>query len=416
MNHFTSHGPTRFFRLLPLLSFLFGIMLSASNVCAAATESAQTDNRCVAPATWLRMEDKRVLSNGEILKFLGRQQAVLLGEHHDNPDHHRWQLQVIAGLYALRQDLALGFEMFPREVQPILDKWSAGELSEAEFLKQSNWYGNWSFDPDFYLPIFQFARINHIPMIALNVNRSLFNEVQEKGWAAIPHEQRQGITDPAPATRGYLEMLASSFVQHHPGPRGHDEKKPDEFSTEEKQAFQRFVEGQQLWDRAMAQAIAGAAQREKAPLIVGIMGSGHLVNGFGVPLQLSALGVKKNVALIPWDEQLSCEDLVPGFAYAVFGLQTPVAAAAEDKPHLGVYLEPAAEGMKVIKLVEHSIAEASGIAVDDRIVALAGGAVKNMNDVVSVVQRMTPGTWLPITVMRGDKRIDIVAKFPAKTQ
>jgi S1-C subfamily serine protease len=72
--------------------------------------------------------------------------------------------------------------------------------------------------------------------------------------------------------------------------------------------------------------------------------------------------------------------------------------------------------MKVVKLVEHSIAEASGIAVDDRIIELAGGAVKNMSDVVSVVQRMVPGAWLPITVMRGDKRIEIVAKFPAKAQ
>ena len=127
---------------------------------------------------------------------------------------------MIAGLFAFRQDLAIGFEMFPREVQPVLDKWVAGELSEADFLKQSDWYGNWSFDSALYLPIFNFARINHIPMIALNVNRSLFNEVRLQGWAAIPLEQRQGITDPATPQRAYLEMLAKSFVQHHPGPQG----------------------------------------------------------------------------------------------------------------------------------------------------------------------------------------------------
>jgi uncharacterized iron-regulated protein len=406
MNHHNSHEPIRFVSLLFLLC---GLMLTSTNFAAAGSMEAQ--KQCVAPGTWLRMQDKHVLTNGEVLKYLSQRQAVLLGEHHDNPDHHRWQLQVIAGLYALRQDLAIGFEMFPREVQPVLDKWVAGELSEAEFLKQSNWYGNWSFDPAFYLPIFNFARINHIPMIALNVNRSLFDEVQQKGWEAIPLDQRQGITDPAAPQRAYLEMLAGSFVQHHPGLQGQDEKNMDEFSTEEKKRFQRFVEGQQLWDSAMAQGIAGAARHDNAPLIVGVMGSGHMMDGFGVPHQLSALGVRKVAVLVPWDEQLSCEDLVPKFAYAVFGLQAPLASAKEDKAHLGVYLEPSDKGMQVVKVVEHSIAETSGIAVGDHIVELAGAPVNNMSDV-----NMVPGTWLPLTVERDDKRIDIVAKFPAKAR
>lgn len=411
MNFSKRRGPSR---SIPLLFLLCGLMLVSID-CAAA-DSMPAPNQCVAPGTWVRMRDKQVLNNGAVLKYLSQQQAVLLGEHHDNPDHHRWQLQVIAGLYALRQDLTIGFEMFPREVQPVLDKWVAGELSEAEFLKQSNWYGYWSFDPAFYLPIFNFARINHIPMIALNVNRSLFNEVQHKGWAAIPADQRQGITDPAVPQRAYLEMLAGSFVQHHPGPQGHDEKKLDEFSTDEKKGFKRFVEGQQLWDRAMAQGIADAAQRDKAALIVGVMGSGHMMNGFGVPHQLSALGLTKTATLVPWDDQLSCEDLVPGFAYAVFGLRAPVTAAENEKPHLGVYLESSSDGMKVMKVVEHSIAESSGIAVGDHIVELAGTPVKNMSDVVSAVQNMVPGTWLPLSVERNGKRVDIIAKFPVKAR
>ena len=65
--------------------------------------------------------------------------------------------------------------------------------------------------------------------------------------------------------------------------------------------------------------------------------------------------------------------------------------------------------------MEHSVAEASGIAVGDQILELAGQTVDNLNDVVTIVQRMVPGTWLPITVMRGDKRVDILAKFPPKT-
>lgn len=394
-----------------ILFLLFGSILIAIK-CAAA-DSPQSKMQCVAPGAWLRMQDKHVIDNREVETYLSRQQVVILGERHDVFDHHRWQLQVIAGLYALHPHLAIGFEMFPREAQPVLDEWVAGKLSEAEFLKKSNWYNYWSFDPTLYLPIFNFARINHIPMIALNVSHAFFNEVQRRGWAAIPKDQREGITDPAAPQRAYLEMLAESFMQHHPGRHGHDKKLKD-FSDQEKKGFKHFVEGQQLWDRAMAQGIASAAQVKNAPLIVGLMGSGHMMNGFGVPHQLEALGVKKIATSVPWDDQLSCDDLVPGFAYAVFGIQTPVEVSEEDKPHLGVYLEQTEQGMKVMKIVKNSVAEASGIAIGDIIVRLAGKQVHNISDVVVIVQNMVPGTWLPLTVKRSEKLVDIIAKFPSK--
>ncbi len=62
--------------------------------------------------------------------------VVLLGEKHDEAEHHRWQLHTMAVLHCLRDDVVLGFEMFPRRVQPVLDRWSKGELSEAAFLEE----------------------------------------------------------------------------------------------------------------------------------------------------------------------------------------------------------------------------------------------------------------------------------------
>jgi uncharacterized iron-regulated protein len=390
-----------------LLSLLLAGLIT---VPAAASTAAQ----CIVPGQWLRLADKQSVSNPQLLHTVKGRQVVLLGERHDNADHHRWQLQVLAGLYALRPDLVIGFEMFPRDVQPVLDQWVAGKLSEAELLKQSNWYGNWSFDPAIYMPLFNFARLNRIPMIALNIDRRLFEEVQEKGWDNVPAADREGVTDPAPPLKPYVEMLAGSFAQHHAGAHGQAERKPEDFTPEEKTAFRRFVQGQQLWDRAMAQKLAGAVQRDPAPLVVGILGGGHVMNGFGVPHQLAALGVKDTAVLVPWDEELGCEDLTPDFAYAVFGMAPTAAAEAEDKPRLGVYLEPHDKGVKVVKVVEHSVAESSGIAAGDVIVALAGSSVSNTSEVVSVVQRMVPGTWLPVSLLRDGKPVDVVAKFPVK--
>ncbi|HHM04290.1 MAG TPA: PDZ domain-containing protein [Gammaproteobacteria bacterium] len=384
---------------------VFGVAALAAFAVEAAAAGA-----CPAPATWTKPADHRAVAYPALLAEASRQNVVLLGERHDNPDHHRWQLQVVSGLYALRGDLALGFEMFPRDVQPVLDAWVAGQLTEKELLEQTRWDDTWRFDPKLYLPLFHFARLNHIPMLALNVNESLLAAVREQGWDAVPLSQRQGITDPAPAQRDYLEMLAASFMHHVPaGDRsGHGMNKEQQL-----RAFQRFVEGQLLWDRAMALTLAEAGARKHAPLLVGIMGSGHISNGFGVPHQLADLGVTKVMTLLPFDGQVSCDDLTPGFASAVFALEPRPAAPAADRPRLGVFLNGSRDGgAQVVELAPDSVAAASGLQSGDWIVAVAGRHVAGVGDVIRAVKQVTPGTWLPMTVRRGEQQLDLVAKFP----
>src|SRR3569623_961246 len=196
-----------------------GLLLIAG---AVVTEAASAEvPACIKPGSWMRLQENHpVVSNDALLREVSQRRVVLLGERHDNADHHAWQLQVLAGLYALHPDMVIGFEMFPRSVQPVLDRWVAGELTEQEFLKQTEWQTNWSFDPNLYLPLFTFARITRIPMHALNAARALVNTVRSKGWAATPESERGGITDPAPADRDYLKLLAGSFLAHRPGGRG----------------------------------------------------------------------------------------------------------------------------------------------------------------------------------------------------
>src|SRR3569623_2700722 len=101
---------------------------------ALALAAAAEVPACSKPGTWMRMQDRHPTgANDVLLREVSRRRVGLLGEHHDNPDHHAWQLQVLAGLLALHPDLAIGFEMFPRSVQPALDRWVAGSLGEKEF-------------------------------------------------------------------------------------------------------------------------------------------------------------------------------------------------------------------------------------------------------------------------------------------
>ena len=102
---------------------------------------AAEPQQCLSPGSWYALADSgpRPVQAHDVLSDLARRDVVLLGEMHDNADHHRWQLQTLAALHLLRPRMAIGFEAFPRRVQPVLERWVAGELTAAQFLERVGW-------------------------------------------------------------------------------------------------------------------------------------------------------------------------------------------------------------------------------------------------------------------------------------
>ena len=209
---------------------------------------------CLAPASWARTDTatpQRVDADGLLAAMAGRA-VVLLGEQHDDMDHHRWQLQTLATLHTLRPTMVIGFEMFPRRVQPVLDRWVAGELTEAEFLQQAEWGKVWSMPAELYLPLFHFARLNRIPMLALNIDAELTRRIADKGWDGVPEGEREGVGRPAAALPAYEDFLFEIHSQHaQMRMHGKDKARPARGDA----AFRNFVESQLAWDRAMAEAM-----------------------------------------------------------------------------------------------------------------------------------------------------------------
>jgi uncharacterized iron-regulated protein len=252
---------------------------------------------------------------GEELKdaiaILEPHHVVLLGETHNEPDDHRWQLHTIETLFSLRPEMVLGFEMFPRRVQPILDRWSRGELNETTFLDEVDWPRIWGFDPQLYLPLFHFARNHRLPMVALNVDRETNRRVAMQGPAAIPRADREDVGDPAPASPRYRERLFEWF-KHHPA--------GGENAAVNSARFERFVQAQQFWDCAMAEAIARVCRDRPRALVVGIMGRGHIEYGDGVPHQLAAMGIDNVATALPWRVDTDCPRPDPPIADLLFGV------------------------------------------------------------------------------------------------
>ncbi len=365
-----------------------------------APAGAMAGAPCVVAGQWLEPETGRTPADADLIRRMAGRSVVLLGEVHNNAEHHRWQLHTISALHGRNPNMVLGFEAFPRSVQAHLDRWTRGELDEKSFLKATRWDQVWRFEPALYMPLFHFARIHRIPMVALNVDQPLIERVRNDGWRAVPDGARQGVSDPAPPSETYLDYLARAYA-NHPSAKG---KKPDRDDPK----FKRFVAVQLTWDRAMAERLAGVRKGGGKPLVVGVVGRGHLMYGYGISHQLADLGLPEAAVLLPWDKDLECADLAKGIpvADAVFGLggDTPTA----QRPRLGVMID----GLRIQRVLEGSVAESVGLAADDRILEAAGRPLANAGELIAIVRRQAPGTWLPIKVRRGTETLDIVAKFP----
>jgi uncharacterized iron-regulated protein len=376
------------------------------------------DGTCVGTGEWYDLAAGGLVAPEAVLDRASQSAVVLLGEVHDNPDHHRWQLQTMATLHARVGNLILGFEMFPRRVQPVLDRWVAGDYDEAGFLKAVGWDQVWGYDPGLYMPLFHFARMNRLPMVALNVDRALIDAVGAAGWDAVPHEEREGVGDPAAPEQAYLDELIEIYREHQ-AMRGHymadaaeDLGDPAEIGIDDP-GFLRFMDAQLTWDRAMAEALAGFGDKS---LVIGVIGSGHLEGGHGVPYQLAALGVADTTVLLPWDQGWDCADLAPGLADAVFGIEAAAVAAAPSKPRLGVMIQGMEGRLTVLDVSPDSIAEATGIMAGDIIVEAAGLAMAEPADLITVIQRQAPGTWLPLSIERNGSQVELVARFPPEPE
>jgi uncharacterized iron-regulated protein len=261
-------------------------------------------------ARWLDPDSGDLLDLAPLMRRMAGRSAVLLGETHDLAEIHRWQLQVTTCLHLLRPDLAVGFEMFPRRLQPVLDRWVAGEMGTADFLEAVEWEQVWGFPPEIYLPLFHFCRQQNVPMLALNCHRPLVTQVGRDGWDAVPEAERDGLTPSAAPTPGHRAYIASLT-----------NRAPEEVTD-------RFIRAQQVWDRAFACNIArviraAEAEGKRPPLVVGIIGRGHLEYGHGTPHQLRDLGIADAAVLLPTEAAEHDAAWLRGIGEGIFRLDRP---------------------------------------------------------------------------------------------
>lgn len=234
----------------------------AGTICSACLWAASTMVLADWPEQPLieRLSDGSRMGLTRLTSELRGSPFVLVGELHDEPDHHRAQLMLVRALWEARMDLAIGMEMFRQDAQESLDRWVRGEMPEEEMeqIFGQNWAeSSWIL----YRDILRFARDKSIPVLGLNIPREITQKVASSGYASLPEEMRKDwgeldcdLEDP------YKTFLVWAFESHE----NHKDKE-----------WENFCQAQILWDTAMAVRLLAFRGEHPETTVVVLAGLGH---------------------------------------------------------------------------------------------------------------------------------------------
>ncbi|HEU5360367.1 MAG TPA: ChaN family lipoprotein [Candidatus Deferrimicrobiaceae bacterium] len=302
---------------------------------------------------------------------------VCVGETHDNIHAHRVEQSVLRELYRrFPGKIAIGMEMFRDPQQDALDRWTRGELSELEFLKEAKWYDNWGSDFGYYREILAFAKENRIDVIALNPSEELQEEVSRSGLDNVPVDLRPKlpvIGEPDPYQRAAMKAI---YVGHH--------------SSEG--MFDSFFQVQMLWEETMAERIVDylRSPRGQGKKMVTITGGWHVRYGFGLPKKVVRRMPVPYVIVLPEEieipeekkEQMMDVDLPPiPLLRSDFVWYVPYEDLEGTRIRMGVVLSARDGKVFVHGVEEGSPAAKADVHSGDAIVSFDGQPVEDLTDI-----------------------------------
>ncbi len=215
----------------------------------------------------------RLVDEATLTSAVDGAEVVMLGEMHDNPDHHVLQARLVRAIGAAGKRPALAFEMMEEDDQPAIDAAIAraprdpDAIARAVDWKHSGWY-----DFAIYRPIFAAGLEAGMPIVGANLPVPLAKAIAMKGQEALTPELRAALQKAEPLPPEVVASLRAEMKAAHC-----DAPMPDAI-------LDRLALAQRARDAEMAHRLAAVSQAAGGAILV--TGNGHARTDRGVPASL----------------------------------------------------------------------------------------------------------------------------------
>ena len=215
------------------------------------------------------MRSHRFIDEATLLAHSNTATILLLGETHDNPQHHELQQKLLKARIETGARPALMMEQLDTESQAAVDQALSGSNHDevldkvTKLIKFQDW--------KFYQPFLAIAVDNKLPIIAANVSNQQLQPVIWQGFAAYAAEDLKRLV----VEEVWSESRQNFMVRNMGG--AHCGKLKDELRA-------GLSRSQRLRDALMVDSAMSSMGRG----VVGIVGSSHARRDIGLPLYFAA--------------------------------------------------------------------------------------------------------------------------------
>jgi uncharacterized iron-regulated protein len=228
---------------------------------------------------------QRAIGEALLVERLAAHELLLLGEKHDNPDHHRLQARILNALVERGRRPAVAFEMLSVDVAPALaEALAADPVTPHDLRAAVRWDENHRLAWSLYAPVFEAALRARLPISAADLPERWLVSLREEGARGIEREavERLALDEPLPPQthRAFAEEIRKAHCDH--APEGHLEK---------------MIDIQRARDAQLARALLEAASAGGDGAVL-IAGTGHARTDRGVPVYLKRWSASARVASV----------------------------------------------------------------------------------------------------------------------
>jgi len=251
--------------------------------CTPRTAPQRSGTTTAAPSSsaHLRVYDSKAatfIAFAQLVQTISRADVIFFGEQHDDPATHATELALLAAIGERRPQLVLTMEMFETDVQPQLDRYLTGAISESAFVASARPWPQYTTD---YRALVELARIRGWLVVGANVPRRIATAVSRKGLAVLDTMTATERVFAAAEIRcpkdGYYKNFADEMSGHSAGggPPSASDAEAARLITD------RFYEAQCVKDETMGASIAAARSKAVGAIIFQVDGAFHSNFGLG---------------------------------------------------------------------------------------------------------------------------------------
>lgn len=245
---------------------------------------------------------KPAKSEAAFMSVVWKNDVVYVGETHDQALDHLAQYEALKAMKIARGSrIAVGFEMLNQTLQPVLDDYASGRITEEEFLLRADWKKEWGFEFSMYKPLFDFIVTHKLRALALNVPRKVVGKVARTGLASLTPEEKAFLPEKVEITghKKYNEYLKATFGGHGDSPMA------KMFTIE------NYLASMAAWNEGMGARVADFLTANPGYAVLVVAGNGHLLYNAAIPASVKARVKGVRQASFYTETAAACPETMP---------------------------------------------------------------------------------------------------------